>query len=232
LRGSSGGRLGRWGMWSALGPFAIAARLVPAVCSRLIRSIAYWEMVGGRSSRTPCARVAASAALGSLGDQLPLEGGEAGEQVRDRFFGRRRLEGAVERDQRPSPAGGRSRPGRRGRAARASAGRGWRRRAPACQRPRAAAAAPRSRGASPPRPSGRSPSTSSSSCQRWRLHAAAIAPRCASGPARPLRCRSPLTFLYSRDYLLYRVETRRHFGALVRRVLHVQDGSSKRSRRP
>jgi hypothetical protein len=83
LRGSSGGRLGRWGMWSALGPFAIAARLVPAVCSRLIRSIAYWEMVGGRSSRTPCARVAASAALGSLGDQLPLEGGEAGEQVRD-----------------------------------------------------------------------------------------------------------------------------------------------------
>jgi hypothetical protein len=150
------------GTRSALGPFAIAARLVPAVRSRLIRSLAYWEMVGGRPSRTPCARVAAGAALGSLGDRLPLEGGEAGERVRVRFFGRRRLEGAVERDQRPSPAAGRLRPGCRGRAARARAGRGWRRRAPACQRPRAAATAPRSRGAAPPRPSGRSPSTSSS----------------------------------------------------------------------
>src|SRR5512133_1786318 len=89
------------GMRSVLSRFAIAARLLPAVCSRLIRSIAYGEMVGGRPSRTPCARLAASAALVRW-DQLPLEGGEGGEQVRGRCFGRRRLEGAVEGDQRPA----------------------------------------------------------------------------------------------------------------------------------
>jgi hypothetical protein len=143
------------------------------------------EMVGGRPSRTPCAR-GRERRPRSLGDQLPLEGGEAGEQVRVRFFGRRWLEGAVERDQRPALLLGGCDQAGEVRAARARAGRAWRRRAPACQRPRAAAAAARSRGAAPPRRSGRSPSTCSSSCQRWRLHAAAIARRCASSPARAL----------------------------------------------
>ena len=44
-----------------MSPFAIAARLWPAARSRLIRSIAYWDILGGRPSRTPCARLAASA---------------------------------------------------------------------------------------------------------------------------------------------------------------------------
>src|SRR5439155_9004331 len=45
------------GMRSALSLFAIAARLLPALRSRLIRSIAYWDILGGRPSRTPCARL-------------------------------------------------------------------------------------------------------------------------------------------------------------------------------
>src|SRR6266699_389403 len=49
------------GMRSALSPFAIAARLWPAARSRLIGSIAYGDILGGRPSRTPCARLAASA---------------------------------------------------------------------------------------------------------------------------------------------------------------------------
>jgi hypothetical protein len=52
---------------SVLSPFAIVARLLPAARSRLIRSIAYWVMVGGRPSRTPCERLTASASLGSGG---------------------------------------------------------------------------------------------------------------------------------------------------------------------
>jgi hypothetical protein len=35
------------GMRSALSPLAIAARLLPAARSRLIRSITYWDIVGG-----------------------------------------------------------------------------------------------------------------------------------------------------------------------------------------
>jgi len=51
----------RGGTRSALSPFAIAARLLPAARSRPIRSIAYGDIVGGRPSRTPCARLSASA---------------------------------------------------------------------------------------------------------------------------------------------------------------------------
>src|SRR6266536_2359202 len=48
-------------MRSAFSPFAIAARLFPAARSRRIRSHAYGDMLGGRPSRTPCARFVASA---------------------------------------------------------------------------------------------------------------------------------------------------------------------------
>jgi hypothetical protein len=49
------------GTRSVLSPFAIAARLLPAARSPLIRSIAYGDMVGGRPTRTPCERLTASA---------------------------------------------------------------------------------------------------------------------------------------------------------------------------
>src|SRR6266487_425526 len=51
------------GMRSALSPSAIAARLLPAARSCLIRSITYSDICGGRPSRTPCARLSASAAF-------------------------------------------------------------------------------------------------------------------------------------------------------------------------
>src|SRR6266851_1477708 len=90
------------GMRSVFSPFAIAARLLPAARSRLIRSIVYGDMVGGRPSRTPCERLMASASLVRCEIERRSQG-EGGEQGRDRLLGRRRRgEGAVEGDERPA----------------------------------------------------------------------------------------------------------------------------------
>ena len=91
------------GMRSALSPFAIAARLWPAARSRLIRSIAYWDIVGGPAEPDALRALDRERLPRPLRDQPPLELGEGGEQVRQRLPGRRRrLEGAVEGDERPA----------------------------------------------------------------------------------------------------------------------------------
>jgi hypothetical protein len=143
------------GMRSALSPFEIAARLLPAVCSRLIRSIAYWEIVGGASEPDALRALVRKRRPRSLRDQLPLELGEGGEQVRVRFLGRRRLDSAVEGDQRPALLlRGCDQADEVEQHAR-EPGRASRRRAPGCRRSQGPAAAPRSRDGSRPRPSGR-----------------------------------------------------------------------------